>query len=121
MRLFKQFAFWVLAFLMILSATAQNAVAQQPDWVTDINWASHDSGPANCPAFYVTYNLQYCLLGGNRACVMNQARAFARSGDPRLQGLAFSYTLLTQCHNGGQVQALLNAGQGNVIAYLQNN
>jgi hypothetical protein len=111
----------VLVFSQV--TTAQD----KPDWQKHIDWASSDTGAPDCPWLYVTSDLQGCLaLGlatgnhsGNRSCVIQLAGIAARTGDQRLQGVAFSYVLLTQCHNGGAQQAIINAGPGAVINYLK--
>jgi hypothetical protein len=97
------------------------------DWMRDIDWAANDTGAPDCPWFYVTSDLQGCIaLGlatanhsGNRSCVIDLAIAAAKSGIPQAQGVAYGYVLITQCHNPTERQNLVNAGDGQIIQYLQ--
>ena len=132
MRVFnsKKLGAKTLCFIIpIALAIPQLTSAQdnKPDWQKHIDWARNNTGAPDCPLLYVTSDLQACLAqgaltgnhSGNRQCVIQLASVAAKSGDPRLEGVAFSYVLLTQCHNSGAQQALINAGPEAVVNYLK--
>jgi hypothetical protein len=94
------------------------ANAQQPDYQVNMDWSAHnwtwlDAGLTNCPAAYVALGVPQFILGGGRGAVMRYAAAFVFSNPP----YAFQLVLLTQCHNPGAQQSLMQAGPL-VLAYL---
>jgi hypothetical protein len=91
-----------------------------PDWQLHIDWSAanntNDPGETNCPQSYMEAEQPSCIIGGGRACLMAKAIEAAKAGRCEY---AFHLTLITQCHNAGAQQALANAGQGQVCAYLK--
>ena len=118
-------SFLLISFLI----TSLIGVAEdKTEWQRNIDWAHNDTGAPDCPGLYTaTTDLQACAaLGlatgnknGNRKCVIELAMAAAKTGDPRLEAVAYSYVLLTQCHNDNARRGLENAGLNNVVAYLK--
>jgi hypothetical protein len=78
----------------------------------NVNWAFGDTGYRDCPDEYQRIGTS-C---GTRKCIMEQAVASARVGDG---DSAYSLTLLTQCHNHGAQQSLVQAGRVAICNYLR--
>jgi hypothetical protein len=113
----KFFRFFTLLVLM----TASSMAVQAQTWHQHIDWAATNGdagGSVDCPTNYVSMGLAYAIVAGGRSAVINEALFAAYKGDTNR---AYQLVLMTQCHNGGAQQELLQAGQGPVIAYLVQN
>ncbi|MGZ5441940.1 MAG: hypothetical protein ACXW5U_24645 [Thermoanaerobaculia bacterium] len=98
---------------MLDHATFDTQVAMpHGEALQNINWSFGDTGPRDCPDEYERIGTS-C---GTRKCVMEKAVASARAGDC---DSAYSLTLLTQCHNHGAQQSLVQAGRVAVCNYLR--
>jgi hypothetical protein len=93
------------------------ASAQEP-YKIHIDWAAGNTdagGAVNCPDQYASNGVGFAVVSGGRAAVINQAlfEIYNQKFDH-----AFSLVLMTQCHNPGAQQVLLNAGEKAVLTYL---
>jgi hypothetical protein len=97
------------------------AVAQAQNWTQHVDWSATNTdagGAVNCTAAYAQAGEWPAVLVGGRSTVINDALFAAYRGEV---GRAFQLVLMTQCHNPGAQQELLQAGQSAVVGYLVNN
>lgn len=96
-------------------------VSSAQSWTAHIDWAAHNSdagGSVDCPAQYIENGIEYAIVTGGRSVVIN--RALFEAYDQHFD-TAFNLVLMTQCHNPGAQQELINAGLKDVLAYLVGN
>lgn len=93
--------------------------SQRPDWQIHIDWAvanvTSDPGETNCVDKYLATEPS-CVMDGGRSCLMQKAIKSAKAGDC---SRAIRLTLITQCHNQAAQQAILEAGESAMCAYLK--
>ena len=104
---------------VLLVANVGSAQAQQaPEYQCYLYWAWNDwatGGSTCCPAQYVVYGVGQFVAGTGRAGLLRYA-AGASFVNP---DFAFRLALLSQCHNPGAQQVLMQAGPGKVLSYLR--
>jgi len=106
--------------LFAAGATATVVSAQQP-FTAHIDWAAQNTdagGSVDCPNQYISNGVGYAIVSGGRAAAINQALFDAYNNN---FNHAFALVLMTQCHNPGAQQVLVNAGEKAVLTYLVSN
>jgi hypothetical protein len=109
------------ALVVAAMITGASIPAHAQNWTQHVDWAATNTGAGgsvDCPVNYVSMGVEYAVVAGGRAAVINQALFAAYRGE---EGRAFQLVLLTQCHNPGAHQELMQAGQQAVVGYLVRN
>lgn len=110
-----------VAALALWLGVGSGAMAQAQNWTQHVDWSATNTdagGAVNCTMAYAQAGEWPAVISGGRSTVINDALFAAYSGDVRR---AFQLVLLTQCHNPGAQQELIQAGQNAVIGYLVQN
>jgi hypothetical protein len=110
-----------MAFLIVLLIPAVSTAAKAQTWTGHIDWAAGNTdagGSVDCQGDYISEGIPWAIAAGGRGEALNSALKAAYRGD---MDYAFRLVLLTQCHNPGARQDLINAGEKAVLTYLVQN
>ena len=111
----------VVAAIALAFLLGTGAVVQAQNWTQHVDWSATNTdagGAVNCTIDYARLGEWPAVISGGRSTVINDALFAAYHGDV---AHAYELVLLTQCHNPGAQQELLQAGQNAVVEYLVQN